>query len=384
MTLPATISATLSWPAYRGEVGPFEIGGNLYAVLHVLSSSTVQVWKSTDGGNTWGEQDAAHHPTYSSTSFFATTSGTTIYIAYIATGMVIRVIPFDTSTDLWGTATSDGPVANLMFTGSHRPVPMARRSDGSYVVLYHGSTESVMGSSYTRVKYARYSGGSWTSNVDVAGTGGQVNYDVRTVVLGSSDRVHLIWSDATNSDLKHRSLTSGNTLNGIQDIDTSVTIGAHSVGLPLAYVDGANTKMVIPYVDSTSELRAARTTSADSPTWSITEAISATSTSNPEHANANCGAVAADGTTIYAFWPDDTTQDMYYDQDAGSGSWGTDTEWKDAITCNGISIGKVTGGIGVLYDDGGTVKYDIFPISSAATSMPVLSQVRLDSSILAR
>lgn len=121
------------------------------------------------------------------------------------------------------------------------------------------------------------------------------------------------------------------------------------------------TTITVPYVDSNGDLREATATTAQNPSWS-TAAVA--TTNGPEYTNANPGALALNGSTLHRFWPDDSTQDIW----RNSSIDGTETEWKDAITCNGISIGMITGGIGVLYDDGGTIKYDLLSISAPTIS----------------
>ena len=68
-TMPATIAAGLSWSAWRNTShGPWKIGGNHYALLVDATSNHAEMWKSTDGGNTWAEQDSANHPVIDTTS----------------------------------------------------------------------------------------------------------------------------------------------------------------------------------------------------------------------------------------------------------------------------------------------------------------------------
>jgi hypothetical protein len=372
MPLPATIDASLSWSDYKGsQHGPFENGSNLYVVLLDNTAVQVEVWKSTDGGNTWAEQDSANKPTVVSDAnhknLYAIKEGTNLYICRrnsTGSGFSVFVTPFSLSTDTWQSGTGIGS----LFIGSHvataSPTFLARRSDGDYVVLYNGATEGIMGTQYRRVNYARHEGSTWTTQVSVAGTGAQIHYDARGILLGSSDRTHLFWTDANNADLKHRTLTSANALQTIQDIDTAMlSQAAYSVGLPV--LNG--TEIILPFLNELTNtvLAVARGTSADTPTWSVQNV--STIANVPEQLNANPGAVAVDGSTVYVFWPNDADQDIYQDNDAGTGTWGTDTEWKDAITCNGININKISGAIAVLYDDGGTVKYDKLALTGDQT-----------------
>lgn len=370
MALPFSFSSELKWSPHLNSMhGPFENGSNLYAVLLDLTNLTYEVWKSTDSGNSWSEQDSASHPAIGSSSSFRSVnviqSGATLYILRDSSGTAFAT--FSMSSDTWSATTTGGgnPAAGISGTV---PYHGAVRSDGDVIIFHHGVTESIMGTNYRRVKYSRYEGGVWTNSTDVGGTGAQAHYDARTAVLGSSDRVHFFWTDFNNQDLKHRSLSSANVLGTIQDIDATAGTGSfYDVGLPA--LNGS--EIVLPYRDLSNDLNVARATSADTPTWDITQVV--TTTNDPETVSSNLAAVAVDSGTVHVFWPNDADQDIYRDNDAGTGTWGTDAEWKDAVTCQGINIAKITGGVGVLYVDGGTVKYDLFsagPVTQNATSSP--------------
>jgi hypothetical protein len=209
MPLPATIHANVRWPSFRAAPHAIvETGGNLYVVAlgsAAASSGHIAAWKSTDGGETWAEVDSADRITgIAGDSFAAVASGTTIHVAYqLLSDTAVRVRPFDCATEQWGTATGAGPAltanvgANAHVTGQIA-LFLCVRSDGDYVVLHQGNDQAVMGNSYRRVVYSRHEGGTWTSDVVVDPSAGtQVHYDARTAILGSSDRVHLFYSNGT-------------------------------------------------------------------------------------------------------------------------------------------------------------------------------------------
>jgi hypothetical protein len=374
MALPATISAGLSWPDHKNSrVGPFEAGSALYAVLVDKTNNHIECWKSTDGGDTWAEQDAANHPSSSTTANYKSVtvhqSGTAL-VCFIPKGSTsIEIREFSTSSDTWGSAIT-GPTITLGAATHTNPAATpprvlgAKRSDGSYVVVYNGATQSVMGTAYDRAKvHIRSSGGTWSGPFDLAGSpnspidntlpGTQVYYHPLAVVPDASDRAHIIYKEATSGALKSRTLLSGGTFTTAQTIDGGAYTDTSAGGGPAL----VGTEIVYPYLQNSTTLGVGRATAADTPSWS-TQAVSATTTSNPKLSGVNTGAVAGDGSTAHAFWPDFSTSDIWRDSDGGSGTWGTDTEWKDAVTCNAICVGAIGVGIGVLYDDGGTVKYD--------------------------
>lgn len=388
MALPFSFSSELQWSDHRAHQHLGVNGSDLYAILRDNTNNTLEAWRSTDGGDTWSEQDSANHPATSATSGMkhqhVVASGSTLYIAYTPSGSSrMQITAFSMSSNTW-QARQDSGIApdvanNVSGTG---PRLFTRRSDGSFVVLHQGTPEKVMGTEYRRAKVFYYASGAWNGPYDVQGSanspiadtlpGHEYHYDVRSIVLGAGDRVHLTYSNTNVGNLFHRILKSDNTFLTQEGVQLSLGSAAYSVGVPMAYADGDNTKLFYPFVGATSQpLMAGRTTSADTLSWTE-ETISATTTSDPEYTTAPPGAAAADGTTIHTFWADDTTQDIYRDSDGGSGSWGTDTEWKDAVTCNGMNAVYFeyagTKYVGVLYDNALTVTFDRYSLGALVTA----------------
>lgn len=374
MALPFSFSSELKWSDHLNMAhGPFQNGSNLYAVLLDKTANSLEVWKSTDSGNSWAEQDAANKKAISATATAKSCSvvqdGTTLHIAWIAATATIAVVPFSMATDTYGTVAGGGPAITTSAAGY--PFSLVVRSDGDYIVFHNGATQNIMGTPYRRVYYSRYEGAAWTNNTNVGGVDAQFSQNALTASFGSSDRAHFVWMDG-GTGLMHRALTSANALQTTQAITTDISLAQlYPVGLP--FLNGS--EVIFPWLDAAGDLNLARATSADAPSWGITEA--ATTTNDPEYTNANPAALAVSGTYIYAFWPNDADQDIYYDNDAGSGAWGTDTEWKDAITCGGINARAITGGIGILYDDGGTVKYDFFSVTTTFAPPPRIDPYRV-------
>jgi hypothetical protein len=370
MALPATVTTAAGWSDGENSfIGPIEHGSALYCALHDKTNNHAEVWKSSDGGNTWAEQDAANHPSAATTNGRRSLSVRKAAVNSAGSAADVLVVgynpndkslwrEFNLSSDTWGTVgVSGGGSQGLNGAGLAGPlVDVIRRSDGTTVIVATGNTESIMGTPYQRVRIDRWSGTTWQAGVIIGDTVA-TNHNAGTVVLGASDRIHIIYRISNSTTLLHATFTSGNSLQTAQNIDTTVSAGNWFVGLGV--LDG--TTIRVPYVDSTGDLVEASTTSADTPTWSTFTTI--TSTNDPETANSNPAALAMDSSTVHRFWVNDADQDIYSDTSVA----GTDAEWKDAVTCQGISIAKVTGGIGVLYDDGGTVKYDLFAISSGTT-----------------
>jgi hypothetical protein len=380
MALPASLSAELRTSAWKlGRSGPFQNGSNLYGVFHDNTGNTVEVWKSTNGGDTWAEQDAANHKATTSTvaakSFDVIQAGTTLYIVYISAtgaGGTIRVVPFDMATDTYGTVTGDLSVALPGADNTNTyGVMIARRSNGNIIVGYR-SVYTNMATDYSQTSIATWNGSSWTTTLVTPATT-TVNYPMRGMVMGPSDLLHIFYQDTAAADIYHRSFNSSGTLGfaGSALETTGKASPSYGQSFPIAYDVGGTTRIGWLFVDSDLGLDFSYFASTSSPnSGDVTnQNVSATSTSNPEEVSANPGFVVERSDVLYAFWPDDTTNDIYRDSDGGSGTWGTDTEWKDAVTANAICGAVIDSGakIGVFYLDGTTVKYDAYPLAATFT-----------------
>jgi hypothetical protein len=375
MAFPSTVTG--AWPNHlNSTAGIFVNGSNLYVFTSAPSTLDLTANKSTDGGDTWSAVGTS--PGLSSV-FNVIQNGTSTYAAGFINSAV-RIVPFDMTTDTWGTSITGGPTINQNVAAT-TPVYFCLRSDGTYVMTYQGSTESVMGTAYRRVKIHYYNG-SWNGPYDLVGSansppantlpGTQAHHDLRFGLLGSSDRFHCFYTSSAGSSLLHRPFLSGNTFATANNSGSgTIDLGNYAAGIVLAYVDGSDTKLVIPCRHSfTLDLQVFRATSADTLSWS-TQTVS---TTQPEITTSNPAASVAVGTTVHLFFVNDADVDIYRDNDQGSGTWQADVEWKDAVTCGGINARTFTYSgtdyIGVLYRDSSVVKFDRYQLSSAATSSP--------------
>jgi hypothetical protein len=92
--------------------GPFLIGTSLYAMLS--TATDLEIFKSTDGGTTWTQQDAANEPSDPALNGGACwfDGNNTLWVCYSASGggpAPILVASYDTNTDTWTTGLGSGP-----------------------------------------------------------------------------------------------------------------------------------------------------------------------------------------------------------------------------------------------------------------------------------
>lgn len=370
MPLPATVDASLSWPSWKNAGSNlYEVGGNLYVVGLDKTNNHVEMWKSTDGGSTWTEQDAANHKALNTTAANKTATacvdGTRILVIYgHPSAGFIGMAPYETTTDLWGTALAITATGITTDVTTQVPLAVACRGSNDYVAAFASATESIMGTAYRRISVRPFTS-TTAGTVVVVESGVQQHQDLVGLAVGASGRVHVLYRNATGNTLRQRAFLSSNTLGTAGDVDASINtvINIYVGGVPTSYIDGADTKVVVPYVDAGGELNVGRFTSADAPTYT-TQVVTAVTDNKPRSSGCNPGAVAADGTTVHAFWADSPFGDLWRDNDGGTGTWGTDVEHRDAITVGGVNVATITNAIGIFYDDAGTVKYDAYSLGA--------------------
>jgi hypothetical protein len=339
----------------------------------------IEMWRSVDGGNTWAESDSVDHKLINNTSGFAplhfwsqrqTADIVRVWWFNYSGNGFVNTATFTLSTESWGTsASSSGVMHNsdgVHVTGPDSLFLAAYRSNATHVHLIQGATESIMGTAYRRVSYAVGTAAFAT----VSGTGAQTHFDIRSIAVDAADRTYFFYGELggtpASNGIRCKVLTSAGVLGSA--VMALAQGNVYSAGnyphTNAVVIDDTTDKVAIGIINTSGDLQLAYSNVADAPSFSAT---TITTTNDPEYTNANAGALALDGLTIHAFWPPDVTQDIYRDQGTTAGGFTGNVEFKDAVTVNGISIGKITDAIGVLYLDGSTLTYDKHSLAAPAT-----------------
>lgn len=204
----------------------------------ILLQDTVKLhcFKSTDGGNSWTEMDAAHAPAVNNNSAlpfqyvtFAAARDTNqpvrkIYCAFWDTDSTVSGIVFDMSADTWGPVkkstlvyldtvnTSESGSNNTGFAGIFRSV------DSSLIVAQAVNATS---HGFVRVYYAKFnvSAGTWDSAWTACGSTTDAelrDWNCFGMVLDLSGNVHMQMCATARSPtatvIYHQVLHTGNTL----------------------------------------------------------------------------------------------------------------------------------------------------------------------------
>jgi hypothetical protein len=376
VALPAVVSTSALWSDWlAARHGPFNLSGALYVLLIDKTANKVRALKSTDQGNTWAEQDSANAPASSTTASFKTIdcwpTGTDIYAANVLSTTGINVLVFHTATNLWGSAIAGPTITVGTSSGSAPGIVGGRITVGasSYIVVaYNGATELVMSTVYGRVKLHVYdvTGATWAGPYDIEGSantppantlpGVQTGYVLRGGGTGVVSRFHIMWSGG--GPLRHRIWTAGQFVAAAVDLLASTEVAAtnpYAIGPLGTYTTSGGSTGVCFVYTTTGVTKLARCDSATAETvanW-VLQQISATTSANGGAGTVGPpGCVAADSLKLWT-WVTDLSQQVFYSDDGGSGTWLPLTLWKagSEVFCAGSSALRLSDSIGVVYDD---------------------------------
>lgn len=350
-----------TWSVHRKtRRGPYYHGGNIYVVSTTAVSTgnnQAHMRRSTDGGSTWATVGTGPGDVYDLEYVDSVQLSNRIYVIYWwydGTAQGFTVHPFNMDTNAWEARTPRGPALQSAadITG-YWPHSITVRGHNNYVVFYQGPTYSSMGTSYRRPYFVTYSTAGWAAQVDATtGSKDTTHIDVRAAIR-VSDETWLFYTKVSGG-LYYVRLTDTGSL-GVETLVASDSAHTYNyaAGEGRAYTDGTVTRVVLPYPDGGINMKIARTTKVASPTWTLETVSDSGNTTNAS--GSNVGTVTASGTKLYQFWPRSTDYDLIYDKNEGTG-WGVDSvEFVGTVT--GISSGLLGTDIGVVWEDGGAIRF---------------------------
>ncbi len=208
-TFPARIADnTYEPPPFVGSpFGPFFVGDDRYLVVRHITTlfpsvEEATVFKSSDGGVTWSEQDVANRKVLTLTAagggshytLGAVLNGTDIYVVHDR-NPVIDV--FDTTTDTWGAQlAAGGPEVsgNTLFPayGREAKVLPVLRPDGS--VLVYATSLGGFGDFFPRSIIMLWDGSAWSTLPNPVVPGGVTDQEAPAGVVVDSNGVSHLFS----------------------------------------------------------------------------------------------------------------------------------------------------------------------------------------------
>lgn len=341
------------------QCGPFKSsGGNFYAVLpsgNVTEFDEMLVWKRTPSGN-WGtvaSLDSVNgNPIASSTEggvhFHATAQdGDNLHIVWASAVDLgvdgtcgINYALFDMSDD-----TQTGSTEEIEETLAQvKPMAMRVRTDGSIVVVYIHSTVSQVASPTVRAIYG--SAGSFTAiriDDDTISDPGAATLTIDE----SNDDAHIFWwtDGASNTgDMYHRVLDTGG---GLSTRDVVVENDGSGDGFRQAgFMYGAvifDNDLFALQIDPptvTLDIRVWQGSLADDPSdWASTGLT--TDAETIQQGNCISAVLLTAGGRLFAFWIDETDNEIVYKEYTTGGGWGSETSTNIAVLNDGAFIAQL-------------------------------------------
>jgi epidermal growth factor receptor substrate 15 len=344
----------------------FQILTETPSALYAVTQSTtpeLHVWKSTDSGATWTEQDTANNPSVTNANYpfdaCDTRSGPYIGTARFTATNTIRAALFDMSTDLWGT---DLGAADVDVNDSNeRSIRISidnsfnTAAPGSQVVHFVGSTDDA------DLRYSRRTTSTWSASSLLLSLTSTESSLVSDVVVDKSPVGFLqrFYYDIVNFDFSLRSLTA--TTQGTEvDVDGSAADveTEHASAVYQIYQSSNVDKIVVAYIDADGSIQE-RTATLEVTSASVTlgtEHAVGTATTSAGRQLSSC---EYDG-DLYIAANVSGTGITYYIDAGATGTWDSGTSHVSGLTgctlSQAISIPGV--GLAVVYTDNGDAKID--------------------------
>ncbi len=377
------------YPPSGGRLLHVASDGDLFAIG--FSTTTISVYRSTNGGTTWGSAVTTTANRNVDAIAGVTFGSDLIHVVWIsvlftdAMGENVRQVEeqeFNMATNVWSASPSDIEAARAIgdtTTDTDYIGIVARTSDR--VVVYPGFHND-MGTRHRTIQAAHGTHGSWTTQLRIDSVNGTANVHGMTVIGSQASEAHLVWNNLTDFDLLGRTLRGDNTLSSTVTLDNahSLTLRAQSI---VSWDDAGTQRIAISGGATTvdgSVIRAGEDGSDDL-AQDDTDFTDITGGAG-DAPQVPALAIDTDNDELHAFFSS-TDDDLFRDQstNGASGDWTTDVEAEDAVTTTGEEIdvfffthSSGNGGdtiLGYIFDDAGTTKYgEVVLVSGGAAVYP--------------
>jgi hypothetical protein len=363
----STLNAGVWDAEVAGSDFTFQILTETPSALYAVTQSTtpeLHVWKSTDSGATWTEQDTANNPSVTNANYpfdaCDTRSGPYIGTARFTATNTLRACLFDMSTDLWGT---DLGAADIVTTASNErniritiDNSFVTAAPGGQNVNYTSSTDDadIFGFRRTTSTWANTNGTVVSINSTEASLLSASVCDKAPIGF-----LHRFFYNCVDDDFDMISFIT-TTPGTVTDVDTSAADveTEHASAVYQIYQASNVDKIIAAYIDADGSIQERTAT---------LEVTSASVTLGTEHAVGTATTTAGRqlstceyGGDLYVVANVSGTGLTYYIDAGAAGSWDGGTAWKTGLTaCTLSQVINVPGiGLGVVYTDNGDAKID--------------------------
>lgn len=337
------------------------------ALYHVTQDSSLHVWRSTDYGATWTEQDAANAPTVfnAALAFDAnnTINGPFIITARFTAASTVAVRLFNMQTNTWaagdyGTTPPSAVVSSRNIRVTSANLPNASAASPGPIYLHYTDTADTADLAYSRVTLVGSAWGSKTSVLALSSAEASMYADV-IVDRTSPGHIHRFYYDTLNDDFAFRSISTTTQSTEIDIDDTAATTDAkYAAAVIQTFTNGSGTtSATVPYINSNDTLNARYmefdTTSALA--YMSGGFVMSTDTGAAGRSVSTC---RYDGTDYTVF--SNSATSIAYTTSTTLGTWTTDVAWKTGLTAATLTQALAIPSIGVLvfYTENNVAKAD--------------------------
>ena len=229
-----------------GDFGPWDIGGAWY-VLGKSSATSAAIYKSTDLGVSWVEQDDSNEPSLQG-GWSSYRDGTLIHV--LANNNVNFFLKtFDTATDTWGALSVAGPSSATPGVGGQSVIArLTKVASGDLYAFFLVRTSNAP--VQIDIQYSIYSGGVWSAPVVlISGSPGPLYHYIQGTIVDPNNLIHIFYKEGTlgndnQGTLNHVTLTIGGVIGTPQVVDSDST-NYYSAGHSTIF----GTDILLPYFD---------------------------------------------------------------------------------------------------------------------------------------
>ena len=376
--------------ASGGFVGPvMDSNGNMYRVTEEYLGAGgagfgnhPMMMKSSDGGVTWTRMDAANSPGYGVTGSYNDMeaawithrpSRKEIVLTYMKGnsrwfGVVFRTSDHATNPDTWDTSSFGTTSGVDSLTPGEAGVTAVTLSTGDVRAIVRSTNTALI------MRTMAAAGVTWGASSNI--TDGSLILTRPSAVVANSDTTYLFYRDDTNAQIRYCTISSAGVVSASARVDsggagpTGGTPGGNGNYLnnivpPVYYDDAGTPVVVVAFVNASNQLRVVEVrggvVGSEQVVSTDTVTVNPTGTGGSTDNEGPSAAIAVVGTTLYAFWGDNTTGDLYYATRSNGGAWSARTLLADTGVGNAVhwvyasKIVKPGGAISIGYT------YDIGP-----------------------
>jgi hypothetical protein len=332
-SLPGFLDTTWVEPESHCLVKPIINGnGDRYRVAesNLARGNHPLMGKSTDGGMTWAEVDAAGsdaRTTQDLEGVWVLKDGTSFIMLTTRDSVVyldeFRMSDHATNPDTWGFGETVD--TGLSTSGVIQATSIVKLSNGNYQCFY----SDLLNGTNNQIALRRRTGTN-TYTTKQTFNDGALNVTAPKAVVGENDVTYVFYKDNTSDSLVYRTVSATGTISARTTVASGTSIASDTIAHtnPVYYDDGGVEVIGIAYINDSDILKYRELRDGVLQTEETISTAALTTNPGATDSQAAVACLAVDQTTVYAMWSRLSDGDlMKRVRTLGSG-WGSEaTQW---------------------------------------------------------